>query len=198
MTQLSEQLVDGYLTLSDEIGNVLEIPLPKVYGWGHLNVRLNGERIPCARLWQIIADYMVKEEQVPRSLLMEEALRAELYRQLDQSMLIWTVEPLPGDKPITEYVVLRKEKQRKRPLAERFGITIGRLDGPVDSTTVQQLNSAAESLGLGPVAAGEDRVFYSKNPQEVFGAFGSTDWVRLYVYLKRPGTSSVHLDLRKL
>lgn len=182
-------ITDGSATLSIPIANG---------SWGSPDITLDGQKIPAGRIWTAIAYHTAKEKKIPRPVLMAEAKRAALYRQEAADMLVYTIKPRKGDKHITGNVYSRAEKQRTRPMLERFGIRVAKIEAPVDVGSVRQMHEAAESLGLYPVAAGDDRVMYAPDPEAVFTAFGSRDWVRIYVYLKRPGSTCVPFTLSAL
>lgn len=192
----TEKVENSRLNITDGSA-VLSIPIANG-DWGSSDITLDEQRVPSGRIWSMIAYHAAKEEKTPRTTLLAEAKRAALYRQEAVGMLVYTTEPRKGDKGVLGNVYYRNEKQRTRPLLVRFGIWVAKIEAPVDAASMRQTHEAAESLGLYPVAAGDDRVMYAPDPEAVFSAFGSRDWVRIYVYLKRPGSTSVKINLRGL
>lgn len=192
----SERVEKQHLILTDSEAT-LAIPVGSG-DWGNQNLRLDGKRIPSGRIWALIAKHTAAGEKTPRPLLMAEAKRSGLYIQHNHDMLVYTVEPQIGDRGISGNVFMRRETQRVRPLLERFGIVVAKIEPPLDATSVNQMHEAAETIDLYPVAAGDNRIMYAPDPQAVFDAFGSKDWVRIYVYLKRPGSSSTPLNIQQI
>ena len=179
------------LELESEFGEILSIPTSS---WGTPDVRFNGERIPCARLWKIIADNLAEGRNPSAGELLNEARRADIYRVLDGRMLVWTNFPRTDiDTQFEGRVYARREKFRMRPLMPRFRVVMAKLE-EVAPYSVREMIRACEKMGLYPFAAGEDKMFFSRQAEEIFRLFGTKDWVRLYVYFKRPGTSPTQLD----
>lgn len=188
----TESMRDGYLVTEHE-GDKLEIP---VTHWGHPDVRMNGSQIPSARIWEIIANHLCEGLKVPREMLVAEARRAKIYQQLEKGLIVHTLNPKDKDILVDGSVYVRVDMQRIRPLVDRFSIKIAKIEGEYTAEKVKETNDAMEELSFYPVAAGEDKIMYSRDPEEVFEAFGTRDWVRLAVYFRRPGSSFVNLDLR--
>lgn len=194
---VAEKVEGNWIVLQNDKGITLELPRN---AWGSPDVRVNGNQVPSAKIWGLIGSCRAEGKKVPRSTLMEEARKAEIYRQLDTHMLVWTRTPHESDEPVdaSKNVYMRKEKQRIRPLVHDLDIKIAKIDVQPTPGMVKDLHDVCATIGLYPVGAGDDRVLYSKNPQAVFDAFGSKDFVRIMVYCRRPGSSSVSLDLTGL
>jgi hypothetical protein len=191
----TESVESGRLVITDGSA-VLEIPIA-AGDWGNPDVTLNGERVPSGGFWMMIAEHAAIGEKTPRETLMREAKRAALYRQNVTPMLVYTVEPKKGDILLQDDVYTRTEHQRQRPLLARFGIIMAKLE-VFNPDTVQIMHEVAKTMGLYPVAAGDKRIMYTRYPEAVFSAFQSRDFTRIYVLLKRPGSFSVHLNLKGL
>ena len=191
--RFSETALNGVLTVRYETGAVLEIPY---LNWGNPNVLFNGDKIPCSRLWEVIATAKEQKMKADRLELLEEAQRASIYIQAGRRGLVHTSAPKQGDRLVADNVYIRHEECRIRPLVDKFELIRGKLEvvGPTEMR--EFLRVSAERISLYPVAADNaGHVVLSRNPEEVFSAFGSRDWVRLYVLLKRPGSTSIPLSI---
>ena len=186
---VQERVENGVMHLSD--GNVT-VSIPKVFG---AKATCNGFEIPSARIWDILAYFMSKEVKAPREVIMEEAKRSEIYRLAMQGMIVWTQSPGEFDKCIKGNVYARPERQRVRPLVDKFGIKIAKIIDADEADVLEELFDACASLGLYPVGAVDGRYFFAKDPEAVFKAFGTRAWLKIGVFLKRPGSSSVAIDL---
>jgi hypothetical protein len=63
---------------------------------------------------------------------------------------------------------------------------------------VDTMHKVCAALGYEPFAMGDKRIMYSKDRERIYEAFGSKDWVRLYVYFKRPGSSVYNVDIEAI
>lgn len=189
---MQETRENGIWILEDDEGNVLRVPYVNLGG----PIYLNGDLLPSGKLWSMLVDAGIKGEKLPRKEIMEEALRAQIYIQRIESSLLLTPVAPKGSQHVHGDVYLISNHQRQRPLVERFNLTIGKIKAQgINGPMVQQLLDAAELLGLQPVGGQDNKYYFSKNPEEVFDALGTRDWVRIGVFLKRAGSSSVQLDL---
>jgi len=174
-----------------ENGQILQIPVTK---WGHPDVTYNGNRIPSARLWGMLANSLKKGEKASKKALMDEAARAEVYRLVDAGVIIWTTAPLPGDKGLDGNVYVRKDRQRVRPLFNKFNIRVAKSEGPMSPDVVKEILDVCTDIGLFPVGFADERLYFSQNPEEVFHAFGSRDFTRIAIYCRRPGASATTVE----
>jgi hypothetical protein len=191
--KFSEAVSAGVLTIRYETGAVLEIPYST---WGNPNVLFNGDKIPCSRLWEIIAIAKERKMKASREEWYEEAQRASIYVQAGRRGLVHTLAPKQGDRLVASNVYIRHEECRIRPLVDKFELIRAKLEvvGPAEMR--EFLRVSAEVIGLYPVAADNaGHVILSKDPEAVFAAFGTRDWIRLYILLKRPGSTSVPLNI---
>jgi hypothetical protein len=164
--------------------------------FGSSNVQLNGNHIPSAKIWGVLQQAMAHEEKVDKEYLLSVAKESETFRWVMTTMLVYTFEPKKDDRHVAGFVYQRHERQRVRPLSDKFDIVIAKTDYELNPETVKALHEAASSLGLYPVGMNDGRVYYSPDPDSVFDAFGTSDWVRVAVMLKRPGGSSRHIELK--
>lgn len=188
----SEEVKDGYLVITSPCGAALSLPTAV---WGHPGVLLNGNNIPSAKLWAIIAGYAIAEKVTPRQELIAEAKRAEIYRQTTRTMHVWTLTPKPDDTNLDGFMYIRKDKQRIRPLVDRFNITICKVEDEITPQVIQEITEYFSQQSLFPVGMVDERIYFAENPEVVFEAFGSRDWLRIGVFFKRPGSSSVPLTI---
>ena len=172
--------------------DVLEVPDT---GFGSAGIMLNGQVIPSARIWNLAASYLARGEITPRDLLFKQAQESAVFCWRPTDMLVQTQKPKDGDELLKYDIYKREERQRIRPLVDRFDLRIAKLEEPSD-INMRHMHEVAEGLGFSPVGYNDGRVFYAEDPEEVFRAFGSNDWARIGVMCKRPGSSSVSLDLR--
>jgi hypothetical protein len=164
---------------------------------------LDGMPIPASRLWDIVLEAIAADAPVDTDRLFEEGLRAEIYRLEEGYELIYSSEKMPGLKPVVSAagepypnVWTQRTMLRVRPLARQLGVELAAIRGDVDVVSVRDtLRAAREAFGLHPVAAVDKRLFLHADPESIFARFGTRDWRRLGVYFKRPGTSSVRLNL---
>jgi len=163
--------------------------------FGSPDVHLNGNHIPSARVWGVLQNAMAHETTVDKEYLLSVAKESETFRWYMTTMLVYTHEPKKDDRHVIGSVYERHERQRIRPLTDKFDVTIAKSDYELNPEIAKSLHEAAASLGLGPVGMNDGRIYYSTNPQAVFDAFGTSDWVRVAVYLKRPGGSSTKVNL---
>lgn len=189
----TEEIKDGYLVItSTACGSKLSLPM---VAWGHPGVLFNGNHIPSAKLWGIIASHAIEGKTTPRPDLIREAKRAEIYRQLKHGMYVWTINPKPEDRLVEDSMYVREDKQRIRPLIDRFDITICKIEDEITPSVIQTITSFFAQQSLFPVGMVDERIYLSKDPEAVFEAFGSRDWLRIGVFFKRPGSSSVPLTI---
>ena len=172
-----------------------ELELPDT-GFGSRNMRFNGMDVPSTKLWDFAAEYLGKSQKVPKNKLFELAKRASVFAWKPTDMLLHTHNPDKEDEHIAENVYKRSEKQRIRPLSAKFKVIIAKFDGTYSVEAAKEMHEVAEQIGYFPVGMNDERIYYAKNPSEVFNAFGTQDWVRIAVYLKRPGGAKVPLSLR--
>lgn len=191
---MQEEVTKNFVSITSDTGDILLIPRGE---WGQ-PLNLNGNVIPSARVWATIADYAIQGVAPSRSAIMEEAKRAEIYRLLEQGILVRTDTPREKDKELVPGIYLRMDRQRVRPLLSEFSLAIAKIEAEYSTDNVLAMHAYCKSIGLSPVAAADGRIMYSKDPQAVFNAFGTKDWTRLMVYIRRPGSSSVSLDLTGL
>lgn len=192
--KITKKVANGTMTLSSDLGDELIIPLSV---WGHPNVRYNGNVIPSAKMWDFIGRKMANGEQFSTADLMDEARRADMYRFLEGKILVWTLNPRKEDKQLEKNVYIRRERNRIRPLVERFNVVIAKLTD-VSPLSVKEMIETCKKYKYKPFAMGEDRILFSRDVEKIFDTFGTRDWVRLYVYFKRPGATSVDLNLSNL
>ena len=171
-------------------GSTLEIP----GSFGEPGIKFNGRVIPSARIWDLAAYHMVRGERTPREKLFTVARNSEVFRWEQTEMLVHTLTPRKTDQHIFGAVFARHERQRVRPLVSKFDVRIAKVDGEITTDAVDELHYVAKRLGREPVGMNDGRIYYAKDPQTVFDAFGTKDWVRIAVYLKRPGGSSVPIN----
>lgn len=188
---ISEAIVNNNLEISDG-RDTLIIPLQS---WGHPAIIFGGNRIPASRIWNLIGESMKKGEKTDRNLLLEEARRSEIFRQVDSAIIIHTYNPIATDAGIMGNVYARKERQRVRVLVDRFNIKIAKADGELTPEVLAELLEACETLGLFPCGMADDQLYICKDPETVFSAFGSRSWQRIQIFARRPSASSVPLDL---
>lgn len=182
-------------TLDDGCGTIVSIPITR---WGHPNIRVNGERIPAAKLWTMFGKYKAAGMKVPRPLIIEEAKLAEVYRQTDGQTIVLTDSPQDKDIKLEDEIYARNERQRVRPLVKELDLRMAKIDGDVDARKLTHLLHFFRKEGWYPVAFADGRLMFSKDPENVFKLFGSRDWLRIMVYLRRPGSCSIPLDMSKL
>lgn len=163
--------------------------------WGHPDVIFNDNQIPSAKIWRLIAKYMMEEVQIDLEELLHEARIANIFRQLEIGLLIWTLNPEKKDAHVKGNVYIRKERQRIRHLTDKFQIKIAKIDGDFTPEVVKELHEVCLTLGLHPVGCVDERIYYARSPEKVFRAFGSNDFTRIAVYCKRPSSSSFPLAL---
>lgn len=190
---MKEEIVDGgTLVLSDD-KDVVNIPMRE---WGNPNVLLNGNKVPSARLWMMIANHIInKGGKMKREILMDEAKRAAIYRQRKNKMWIYTHSSLKNDSHLIGSLYERNVAQRIRPLVDELGIQLCKIEDEPTPDVVSDTLLLAEKLGWFPVAASRKKIMFHPKPQEVFDLFGTKDWARIYVYLKRPGSVNVLLEV---
>jgi hypothetical protein len=164
--------------------------------FGHTNVKLNGNKIPSAKIWDFVARYLARGDRVPQDQLLTVAMESEMFRWEPTTMLVYTLKPWPDDRPTdTTNIYWRTDRQRVRPLVDEFDVRIARIyDTGSLEVAVRTLHEFAAKRGWYPVGMNDNRVYYTSDPQSVFDAFGTKDWVRIGVYLKRPGGSSVEVS----
>jgi hypothetical protein len=189
--RITEAINDNILEITDGT-SVLSIP---VTTWGHPGVLLDNNRIPAARIWAEIGNAMKEGKQADRAMLLYEAKRAEVFRQTASACIVYTTTPLPGDQGIMDQVYARAEPQRFRPLVDRYKIKIAKSEEGFSPEIVAIILEACECLGLYPVGMADERAYFCKDPEEVFAAFGSRNFLRVAILLRRPGSSSEELDL---
>jgi hypothetical protein len=158
-------------------------------------ISYDSHHIPSAKIWDLIGTYMAREQQVPTAELIATAEEAEIFRWDQHRMLVHTPTPRKTDALLSGSVYWRQERQRVRPLIERFKVVIARIESELSPTVVQELHSVCGQHGLWPVGMNDGRIYYTAEPDRVFEEFGSKDWVRIAVMLKRPGGSFVEVTL---
>lgn len=179
-------------TLISKDNNILSLPRGE---WGSPDVTFNGNQIPSAKIWKLIASYMVENAEPDLENLFNEAKIANIFRQLEIGMIVWTLNPKKTDMSIQDNVYVRKEKQRIRYLANKFEVKIAKIEGSFDPDTILEVHKACLTVGLHPVGCVDERLYYCRSPEKVFRAFGSSDWLRIGVFLKRPSSSSFSLSI---
>lgn len=185
----------GAITVTDPFENIsLVLPSPKKY-WGSSDVKMNGNKIPSARLWSYMSNVYTKEQEFKYETLMEEAKRAEIFRLLDKGMIVWTLNPTKSDQKISENLYARLEKQRARTLVDKFKINIVKCEIRLNEDILKEILEGCASIQLYPCGMVDERIYVTKDPEAVFEAFGSRDWQRIAVYCKRPSASGFQLDL---
>lgn len=184
--------VENGRTIISKDGAVLSLPRGE---WGHPDVTLNGNQIPSSRIWALIANYLMEEQAPDPEEILQEAKRVEIFRQLETGLIIWTLNPGKKDVKLHGDVYIRKEKQRVRYLADKYGVKIAKVEGDFTPDAVRELHEACLTLGLHPVGCVDERIYYTRDPEAVFKAFGSRDVTRLAVYFKRPSSSGFTLDI---
>jgi hypothetical protein len=163
--------------------------LPSLVDYGSVNVLYNGNRIPSARLWAIAGAFLARGKQPSQKLLFDEAKRANIYRLIDSGQIVYTLDPRPTDKAIGENVYARKERQRVRFLVDHFRIKLGKIEGKLDKTSITEICKCCANIGLFPIAYQGNRIFFTADPGALYAALGTTDSIRIAVYLKRPSSS---------
>jgi len=186
---VQERTEDGIMHLSD---NNVTVSIPQIFGSKAI---CNGFEIPSAKLWDIIAFFMSKGVKTPRDILIDEAKRSEIYRLAKRGIIVWTTKPEESDVHIKGNVYARRENQRIRPLVDRFNIQIAKIIDGEEAEVLEELFDACATIGFYPVGAVDKRYFFSKDPEQVFKAFGTRSWLKIGVFLKRPGSSYVSIDL---
>lgn len=177
-----------------ELGNDV-LKIPKLRYWGSAEVYFNENKIPSACLWELCATFLVHGKKVPKHLLFEEAKRADIYRLIDSGQIVYTTTPRDGDIEKAKNIYVRREKQRVRYLVKRFGIKIAKIEGDVTASAIRELCDFCANIGLYPVAYQENKIYFCANPDEVYQAVGGFDPIRLFVYCKRPSSSSFKIKL---
>ena len=172
-------------------GDTLSIPRRK---WGG-PISYRGQEIPGGRVWDIVSTTMAEGKPLPVDRLIKEAARAEIYCYSPKKLVVWTETPRPGDKHIEGNLYMRNDNQRIRPLFTQLELRVARIEGGMEAEKIRETHKLFKDLGMDPVASGDDKIFYSQNAEAIFDQFGSRDWVRLYIILKRPGSSSIKLNL---
>jgi hypothetical protein len=178
----------------DDEGNLLE--MPALNDWGS-EVKYNGNIIPASRLWELAGAFLTHGKKVPKELLFAEAKRADIYRLFDAGQIIWTTQPRADDIPFSpeRNVYVRKDKQRVRVFLAEFNIKLAKIEEQPNKMNILELVEVCKENGLYPVAAQEHRFYFTPDPQRVFEAFGTTDHLRLAVYLKRPSSGGIKIRL---
>ena len=188
------ECIDGRTVVSQN-GDVLSLPHGE---WGHPDVLFKGNRIPSARIWALIAESLMRGEAPSAEDILHEAKRSEVFRQLETGLIIWTLNPEKQDVHVQGNVYIRKEKQRIRYLADKFKVKIAKVSGDFTPEVVRELNTVCLTLGMHPVGCVDGRIYYSRDPEAVFKAFGTRQWVRVGIFCKRPSSSSFVLDIEDL
>lgn len=171
--------------------------LPSLANYGDPNVTYNGNRIPSARLWNLAGMFLSHNKQPPPKLLFEEAKRAEIYRLIDSGQIVYTLNPRPTDRCIEGDVYARQEKQRVRVLVDHFGVKLGKIEGKLDKTSITKFCEVCANIGFFPVAYQENKIFFAANPSAVYDALGTTDAIRIAVFLKRPSSNHMTFDVNQ-
>lgn len=172
------------------------LTLPFGPGWGTPNVFFDGNKIPSARIWALIANSMMKNERVDRQALMKEGQRADIYRLESGSKLVWTQNPRSDDQLLEGNMYVRKELQRHRELVKDFGVVLVKIeaDPPVRDQVLEAVK-VLDGLGFKPFAWQQSRGYFCKDPEAVYEAFGTRDHLRLAVYMKRPSAAPLEVNL---
>ena len=187
----TEESTDRYVTITH---NQEQLQIPHLKYWGSSEVFYNGNKIPSARLWELAGAFLAHSKQVPRHLLFEEARRANIYRLIDSGQIIWTTAPRDGDKHLSGNIYARKEKQRVRFLVKLFDIRLGKVEGKPNRENITELCEFCETIGLYPIAAQENKIYFCEHPEDVKRMFNTDDILRLAVFLKRPSASCIEVN----
>ena len=174
-------------------GDVLQ--LPSFQQWGSSDVTLNGNKIPAAKIWQLVAAFLAHGKKVPEKLLIEEAKKAEIYRLIGSGKIVWTLNPEEDDKQLSGNVYSRKSKERVRYLVDKFNLIMGKIDGNVNKESITEMCNYCATLGLHLIAYQEDKMYFSQDPEAFYEAMGSSDPIRLAVFCKRPSASFISVNL---
>jgi len=169
-----------------------ELRIPNFFGSN--DVTYGGHQIPCANIWDLIGAHMARSTVVPTDELLQVAEDAETFRWENNKMLVHTMTPRKTDHVVGGNVYWRQEKQRVRPLVDMFQVVIAKIESELSPTVVSELHEVCGHKNLYPVGMVNDKIYYAPDPERVFQAFGSRDWVRIGVFLKRPGSSSVEIS----
>ena len=169
------------------------LSFPEVFG--SPNVVFNSKPIPSSRLWAVLEQHLAHGTKPSAEELIEIGAESEIFRWDMSTIMVHTFNPRKTDELLSDNVYRRRDRQRIRPLVGEFNIVIAKIEGDVVPSTVRALHTVAESLGLYPVGMNTNKVYYAPDPEAVFAAFGSRDWVRIGVMMKRPGGSCVDLCL---
>jgi hypothetical protein len=163
--------------------------------FGSNNVTYGNNQIPCANIWNLIGTHMSQGTVVPTKELLQVAEDAETFRWSSIRMLVHTSLPRKTDVPVEGNIYQREEKQRVRPLVDKFGIVIAKIESEMSSLAVRELHRVCGHRDLYPVGMVDSKIYYAPDPEQVFDAFGSRDWVRIGVFLKRPGSNFVDISM---